>query len=190
MSESGAKIPSFEALYAQIEALPQGITGEILEPGVIRTTPRPGKAHRRVARRCLSSLEAFDTNVGGTGWWIEVEAEIRLPDGRLTVPDLVGFGVERVSELPDENPLVIVPDWCCEVLSLTTGCIDIGLKLPLYARSGVTWVWILDPVLRLVEIFETVDGRATLAETAQDNDRKVLAPFDGEIAVGSWWPPT
>jgi hypothetical protein len=50
--------------------------------------------------------------------------------------------------------------------------------------------WLIDPALRLVEVFETAGGRPSLAETAQDQDAKVLPPFDGEIAVGSWWPPS
>jgi hypothetical protein len=32
--------PSFEALYAEVRALPHGSTGEILEPGVLRTMGR------------------------------------------------------------------------------------------------------------------------------------------------------
>lgn len=44
-------------------------------------------AHRRVARNCQHSLDPFDANIGGTGWWIEAEAEVRFPGGRLAVPD-------------------------------------------------------------------------------------------------------
>ncbi len=42
---------------------------------------------------------------------------------------------------------------------------------------------------RLVEVFETVDGRPALTATAKDDERVVLPPFDGEIAVGAWWLP-
>jgi Uma2 family endonuclease len=188
MSQAAVALPSFDDLYQQIENLPQGVTGEILEPGVLRTMSRPGKRHRRVAKRCERSLDRFDANLGGTGWWIEVETEIRLPGSRLVVPDLSGWRVERVPELPEDNPIAIIPDWCCEVLSPRTAREDRGTKLPLYARSGVGWVWIVDPALRLVEVFETAGGRPSLVETAQDQENKSLPPFDGEIALGSWWP--
>ena len=70
--------PTFDELYRQIEALPQGVTGEIIDPGVLRTMSRPGRAHRLAAQNCHVALSSKDQNVGGTGWWIEQEAEIRF----------------------------------------------------------------------------------------------------------------
>ncbi|MCC6559480.1 MAG: Uma2 family endonuclease [Polyangiaceae bacterium] len=189
MGHPAANLPTFEELYEQIRALPEHLTGEILEPGTLRTMSRPGKRHRRAARRCQHALDAFDANVGGTGWWIEAEAEILLPGERLAVPDLCGFRVERVPELPDENPLTILPDWCCEILSPRTARDDVTLKLPLHARSGVAWIWLVDPMRRLVEVFETISGRPALTATAKDDERAALPPFGGEMAVGSWWLP-
>ncbi|MBK8257706.1 MAG: Uma2 family endonuclease [Polyangiaceae bacterium] len=180
-------LPTFESLYEQIRALPDGITGEILEPGTLRTMSRPGKAHRWTAQAALRRLGHFDVRNGGTGWWIEVEAEILFPRGRLAVPDLSGFRVEHVPELPDENPIAIVPDWCCEILSPTTARDDRRLKLPLYAATGVPWVWLVDPELRLVEVFETVDGRPALTATGSSEECVRLPPFDGEIELASWW---
>jgi Uma2 family endonuclease len=182
-------LPTFEQLYAQICALSENLTGEILVPGVLRTMSRPGKRHRRAASGCLHGLGGFNASVGGRGWWIEVEAEIRFPGGRLVVPDMCGYRVERVPDLPDENPLTILPDWCCEVLSPRTARDDQVLKLPLFARSGVLWTWIIDPALHLVEVFETIDGRPALTATATNEDRVVLPPFEGEIDVGPWWLP-
>ena len=115
--------------------------------------------------------------------------EIRFPGGRLLVPDLCGYRVERVPVLPDDNPLTILPDWCCEVLSPTTARDDLALELPLYARSGVAWTWIVDATLRIVEVFETVNGRPTLTATATNAERVVLPPFDGEVDVAPWWLP-
>jgi Uma2 family endonuclease len=189
MGQPVATIPTFEELYEQIRALPEHITGEILEPGVLRTMSRPGKRHRRAAKLCAHSLSPFDVAVGGAGWWIEPEAEIRLPGDRLAVPDLCGFRVERVPELPDENPLTLLPDWCCEILSPRTARDDVTMKLPLYARSGVAWNWIVDPMRRLVEVFETIDGRPALTATAKDDESVMLPPFNGETAVSSWWLP-
>ena len=189
MGQPAPAVPTFEELYEQIRALPEHVTGEILEPGVLRTMSRPGKSHRRAARYSLRNLDRFEATVGGSGWWIEVEAEIRFPGPRLAVPDLSGFRVERVPELPDENPLTILPDWCCEILSPRTARDDVTLKLPLYARAGVPWIWIVDPMRRLIEVFETVSGRPALTATATADERAVLPPFEGEIAVGAWWLP-
>ena len=180
---------SFEELYAEILRLPEGMTGEILEEGVVRVMSRPGKRHRRAARACLDALSGADANVGGSGWWIEVETEIRFPPGRLAVPDLAGWRAERVADLPDENPLTVLPDWCCEILSPRTARDDKRLKLPLFARSNVPWSWLVDPTLRLVEVYQTLNGLPALVATAQEDERCVLPPFELEISLETWWLP-
>src|SRR5687767_11802679 len=80
-----------------------------------------------------------------------------------------------------------LPDWCCEILSPTTARDDKGKKLPLYASCGVPWSWLVDPELRLVEVYQTVSGLPALVTTAQDDDRRVVPPFDIEIAFADWW---
>lgn len=188
MADPARRPRTFEELYAEIERLPEGLTGEILEDDVVHVMSRPGKRHRRAARVCLAALSGVDANLGGTGWWVEVETEIRFPD-RLAVPDLAGWRVERVPELPDENPLTIRPDWCCEILSPRTARDDKRLKLPLFARSQVPYSWLIDPTLRLVEVYQTVNGLPALVTTAQEDERRVLPPFDIEISLEGWWLP-
>lgn len=189
MADPAGRIPSFDELYDAIRRLPEGVTGEILEPGVLHTMSRPGRAHRFAAKACAASLGPADADVGGIGWWIEQEAEVRFSLDRLAVPDLAGGRIQRVSRLPDENPLTILPDWCCEILSPSTARDDKRLKLPLYAASRVGWIWMIDPALRLLEVYETIGGLPALKHTAKDDDRVVLPPFDFEIALGRFWLP-
>lgn len=187
MSEPARRLPSFDELYAEIERLPPGMTGEILEPGVLRTMSRPGRAHRRAAQQCFRALDGVDQASGGSGWWIEQEAEILLPLQRLAVPDLAGWRVERVPELPDENPLTILPDWCCEVLSPNTAQTDRAVKLPLYASAGIPWIWLIDPVLRIVEVFQSMSGRPLLVATGKEDDEASIPPFELPLALSRWW---
>lgn len=180
---------SFDELYERIRNLPEGMTGEILVPNVLKTMSRPGKRHRRSALQCLDALRPFNANLSGTGWWIEVEPEVRLPSNRLVVPDLIGYRVERVPELPEENPLTIVPDWVCEILSPSTEKEDTTIKRPLYARCGIPWIWIVDPAKRLIEVYETIDSRPALTALAKEDERVVLPPFGQEFDVGPFWLP-
>jgi Uma2 family endonuclease len=189
MAGPARQVRTFEELYDEILRLPEGLTGEILEDGVLRVMSRPGKRHRRAARGCIEALSDIDANVGGIGWWIELEAEIRVLEERLAVPDLSGWRVERVPDLPDENPLTVLPDWCCEILSPRTARDDRHLKLPLYARGGIPWIWLVDPTLQLIEIFQTINGLPTLVTTAQEAERRVLPPFELEISLERWWLP-
>jgi Uma2 family endonuclease len=90
-------------------------------------------------------------------------------------------------ELPDENPLRVIPSWCLEVLSPGTASDDRTLKLPLYASTGVAHIWLVDPALRTLEVYESVDGRPTLVATAREADVITAAPFDAELSLATWW---
>ncbi|HEX3482664.1 MAG TPA: Uma2 family endonuclease [Kofleriaceae bacterium] len=189
MADPAHQVRTFEQLYDEILRLPEGLTGEILEDGVLRVMSRPGKRHRRAALACLDALSGVNANLRGTGWWIEVEAEIRLLQERLAVPDLAGWRVERVPDLPDENPLTVVPDWCCEILSPRTARDDKRLKLPLYARAGIPWIWQVDPILQLIEVYQPINGLPALVTTTQGAEKCVLPPFEIEMSLEGWWLP-
>ena len=118
----------------------------------------------------LRALGARDVDAGGTGWWILSEVEVRLPDDLLVVPDLLGYRVERVQVLPDENPLRLVPDWACEILSPGSVRDDRLKKLRRYAAHQVEWTWIVDPDARTVECFEARDGLPRQTHVAQGGD--------------------
>lgn len=189
MAQRAPQLPTFGELYRQIEALPQGVTGEILEPGVIRAMSRPGGPHRRSHRRITDSLRGSDIFVGGSGWWFEIEAEIRFLEELLAVPDVSGWRLDVPPSFVDANPIEVVPDFCCEILSPSTARDDRRLKLPLYARAGVGFIWLVDPELRLVEVYCTENQRPFLTLAAKDEDVLKLPPFEGEIDVGRWWQP-
>ena len=183
------RVPAFDELYREIQRLPGHVTGQILVPGVVSTMSRPGAAHHNVLALCGRALEGFDELLGGHGWWIRKEFEVRFGD-RLAVPDLAGWRADEHPELPDDNPLRIVPAWCAEVLSPSTASDDRTLKLPLYASSGVVHTWLVDPELRTVEVYESIGGRPTLVATARDTDVVRLPPFDVELTLGTWWKRT
>jgi Uma2 family endonuclease len=187
MSSAAKRVPTFEELYREIELLPQAITGQILIPGVLTTMSRPGAGHHRAYSHCRSALDRFDQELDGHGWWIRQEFEVRFPGDRLAVPDLAGWRADLYPELPDDNPLRIVPTWCAEVLSPSTAPDDRTLKLPLYASTGVAHIWLIDPTLRTIEVYEANDARPTLVATARDADVVRLPPFDVELSLAAWW---
>lgn len=184
------RAPSFDELFREITALPEGQTGLILVPGELTVMPRPHARHQRAMKGLLRALGPRDIDAGGTGWWILSEVEVRLDD-RLVVPDLLGYRVERVPELPDENPLRIAPDWACEILSPGSARDDRLKKLRIHASHGVSWTWIVDPDARAVECFESVDGLPRQTAVADEDDSAPVPPFDLPIAIASLWgaPP-
>jgi Uma2 family endonuclease len=190
VSAAAKRVQSFDELYRQIERLPNGVTGQILVAGVLTTMSRPGSAHEHALAYLGRALDRFDKKFDGVGWWIRQEFEVRFPGDRLAVPDLAGWRADEHPELPDGNPLRIVPDWCAEVLSPTTASDDRTLKLPLYASTGVAHVWLVDPALRTIEVYASIDGRPTLVATARDEAVAKLPPFDAEMPLARWWKAT
>lgn len=90
---------------------------------------------------------------GPGGWWILDEPELHLVELEAVVPDLAGWRVERMPDLPEEAFFTLPPDWVCEVLSRSTERLDREEKLPLYADHGVRHAWLVDPVAQTLEVY-------------------------------------
>ncbi|MEZ5579520.1 MAG: Uma2 family endonuclease [Candidatus Competibacteraceae bacterium] len=62
----------------------------------------------------------------------------------MLVPDLAGWRRERMPRLPHDHRIEVVPDWVCEILSPSTAKTDRVIKMPVYARHGVPYLWLVD----------------------------------------------
>ena len=150
MGEAAKRI----ATYADIEALPSNLVGELIG-GELYTMSRPSPKHAYAQGRLMgwTSLQ-FDLHGGGpTGWWILPEPELHLRTDVL-VPDIAGWKRTRMPELPDEAHITMVPDWVCEVLSPSTQRHDRAKKMTRYAIHGVPYAWLIDPLAKLLEVFQ------------------------------------
>jgi Uma2 family endonuclease len=188
MSSAALKLPSYADLLAELRALPQGTTGEILGEGWLRRMSRPGRKHRSVSRQLLFGLR--DHGLMGGDWVIEVEAEIELL-GRLLVPDLVGWRLNDgdTTDFLDENPITRTPDWACEILSRSTQQGDRAIKLPLYAAAGVAHVWVIVPEAQTIEVYDNTGGKPILVATARGEQTVLLPPFAEAWDLAQLWKP-
>lgn len=145
-----------QCLYEAIEALPEGVIGELIN-GQLHTQPRPAGPHALVASNLGADLiNPFSRGRGGPGgWWIIDEPEAHfIRNKELVVPDVAGWRRERMPSVPEDQRFEVVPDWVCEVLSPSTASKDREVKMPLYARYGVDYAWIIDPRTRCLQAFE------------------------------------
>jgi Uma2 family endonuclease len=177
------------ATYADIEALPPNLVGEILF-GELVTHPRPVPRHA-VASSSLAArlIEAFQHGRNGPGGWIlMVEPELHLGP-HVVVPDIAGWRRETLPYLPETAWIETPPDWVSETLSPSTENYDRGSKRQIYAAWGVQHLWLVDPRPKLLEAFALDYGRWVLLATVRDDEEVRLPPFD-EIAfsLGDLWP--
>ena len=115
------------------------------------------------------------------------EPELHL-GADILVPDLGGWRRERLPEAPKAAFISVAPDWVCEVLSPSTGSLDRGDKLKVYARENVTHVWLVDPEPKTLEIL-LLDGATYRILEVFGGDAKVRAvPFDAiELELSFLW---
>jgi Uma2 family endonuclease len=84
----------------------------------------------------------------------------------------------------------VVPDWICEILSPSTASKDRGIKMPLYARYGVAYAWLVDPGGRTLEAFALEGGAWREIGRFADTERAAVRPFDAvTLELGDLWLP-
>ena len=177
-------------LYEQLEALPEGLTGEILN-GQLHAQPRPTGLHAKTESELTHDLVgSYGRGRGGPGgWWILVEPEIHfVTDREVVVPDLAGWRKERMPQIPEGHRFEVVPDWVCEILSPSTESKDREVKMPIYAHYGVAYAWLVDPKRRTLEAYALDSGEWRLLADASGNDCIAVAPFDAlKLDLSNLW---
>jgi Uma2 family endonuclease len=181
------------SLYEQLEALPEGLTGEILD-GQLYTQPRPAWPHVVAASGLgYELIGPFQRGRGGPGgWWIVDEPELHfIRDAEVDVPDLAGWRRERMINHPPVHRIEVVPDWICEVLSPSTESKDRKVKMPIYAKFGVPYAWLVDPMAHTLEAYVLEGGAWREIGRFAGEAPVSVAPFDAvTINLDDLWAHT
>ncbi len=91
-------------------------------------------------------------------------------------------------ELPEDEPIRVVPDWVCEILSPRTRGYDLIKKRPFYARNGVSWLWYVDVEARTISVSQLREGAWVEVAVHGDEQRVRLEPFpEVELDLVLWW---
>jgi Uma2 family endonuclease len=178
------------SLYQQLVNLPERLVGEIIG-GRLYTQPRPAGPHAMALSTLVMDVgSAFHRGRGGPGgWWILDEPELHfVRDTEVAVPDIAGWRRERLPRIPRDQRFEVVPDWICEVLSPSTAKHDRIIKMPLYARYGAAFLWLVDPLARTLEAYALQDGRWSVIGQFRDQDEVIVEPFSAfTLALADLW---
>lgn len=181
-----------QALYEAFLKVPSHQRAEIIR-GTLYVMPRPAPRHANAASVLGVELGGpFQRGRGGPGgWWILDEPELHLVPLEPIVPDLAGWRVQRMPELPETAYFTLTPDWVCEILSRSTEARDRNDKLSIYAEQGVPHVWLVDPIARTLEVHALGDDARWREVRLFEGDARVrAAPFDSiELELGALWSP-
>ena len=185
-----ARTARHRSLYEDLEALPEGLRGEIID-GQLYTQPRPAPRHAVAASNLLAELIGPYSRgkAGPGGWWIVIEPELHfVRDVEVMVPDVAGWRRTRMPSLPTDQRYEVYPDWICEVLSPSTCSKDREIKMPLYAKYGVTDAWVIDPVAGTLEAYQRSGSEWTQLGTYGAEVVVSAQPFEAaRFRVGDLW---
>ena len=173
--------PRFDPEFLQVHEVLRGVT---------MMSPRPAPPHALVSSNLDMLLgPPYHKGIGGPGgWWILDEPELHLGEERLA-PDVAGWRRERLPQLPTEAHFALVPDWVCEVLSPSTEETDRTEKLDIYAEYGVPFLWLANPLLRVLEVYWLGSNGSYAVKTYRGKRTVRVVPFDAlPLDLGQLWP--
>jgi Uma2 family endonuclease len=179
------------ATYEDLVAVPEHLVAEIVD-GELYTSPRPASPHVLAETALGSALfDRFNRPTDGPdapgGWWILNEPELHLGEDVL-VPDHAGWRRERLAVFPRTAAFTLAPDWACEIVSPHTGTLDRKRKMPIYAREQVRHLWIVDPILRTLEVYRLEGGRWVVVSGHGGAETVRAEPFERiELDMSRWW---
>jgi len=108
----------------------------------------------------------------------------------VLVPDLAAWRRERMPRLENLSHFTLAPDWVCEVLSPETVELDRKKKMPIHALAGVPHAWLVDPLVRTLEVFRLEGGSYRLVETISGEASVHPEPFvEVPFNLHSLWAP-
>lgn len=178
-----------QATYEDLLRAPEGSVAELIG-GELWLSPRPAKPHAAAATALSEELgPPFKRGRNGPGGWILLfEPEVHFGKDVL-VPDLAGWRRERMPHLTNEESFFTsAPDWVCEVLSPATMGRDRVRKLPIYAASNVSHVWLVDPLQRTLEVLQLNASSYSLVGLFEGEALVRAQPFDAiELNLGLLW---
>jgi Uma2 family endonuclease len=183
--------PPGEATYADLEALPEHYTAELID-GTLYAQAQPASPHQRAATRLGVLLgQAFDREPAGPdgpgGWWLLDEPELHF-GADVLVPDIAGWRRGRMPEIPDVRWFELAPDWVCEVSSPSTRRLDRSLKLERYRRAGVGHVWLVEAQDRFIEVYRHAEPGWLLIGTFVGDAEARIEPFEAvPLVLAELW---
>ena len=178
------------ATYDDLREVPEHFVAEMFD-GELYASPRPASPHAHAASVLGGELSGpFHRGRHGPGGWVILdEPELHLGNDVL-VPDLAGWRRARMPTVAALPFFTLVPDWICEVLSPSSEQLDRGKKLRVYAREGVQHAWLVDPLLRTLEVLALASHELIPCAAHEGAVNVRVPPFDAiELEVGALWIP-
>jgi Uma2 family endonuclease len=152
---------------------------ELIDGSIVEKAAATGE-HGAAQCKLSAHVAPFHRRPGGRwpgGWWFAIEVEIYFDSKNTLRPDVVGWRRDRVPERPRGVPIMVRPDWICEILS-TNKRNDIIKKKRVYHRHEVPHYWILDPADQILTVYRWAPDGYLEVLVAAAGERVQAEPFE------------
>jgi len=182
------RVPPFDrcATVEDLARLPEQLVAEIVD-GELHANPSPPPPVASSAIALGGTLRRAFEQRGRESWQILPGPELHL-GADILAPGLAGWRLSRLPELPATAYFSAPPDWVCEILSSSPASLR-ARKMAIYAREGVPYAWLIDPVARTLEVRRLEDGRWTVLATHIGDQFVRAEPFEAlDLQLAALWP--
>lgn len=166
---------------AELFAIPEDERFHELLAGEIVRKASPSGRHGGAQFKLCAAVGPYDRRSSGpgpAGWIFATETETRLAPDSVVRPDVAGWRRERLPRMPDTMPVLVAPDWVCEILSRSNAKTDLWDKLSLYHEARVLHYWILDPDREWLRVHRWADTGYQVVLEARSPAVVRAEPFD------------
>jgi Uma2 family endonuclease len=153
--------------YREFQYFPNdGFRHEIID-GEHYMSPAPSTKHQTVSRRLQFQIYS-QIELTGLGQVFNAPTDVELAPHDIVEPDLILVMNDRVAIITPSR-ILGVPNLLIEILSPSNPNHDRILKFEMYARTGVSEYWIVDPEEESVAQWVLKDGSYKLLGSHHDS---------------------
>lgn len=166
---------------AQYFELPETNQPMMLLNGEVIEMPSPTFEHQTTVLRLGAWLLQRCSEIGGSA--VIAPMDVYFDEANIPQPDVMWVAPNSQCVI-EQKRLVGAPDLIIEVLSPSTALYDKRDKFRLYEKHGVREYWLVDPALKLIEVWQLVDGKFMLLDVYGAGET-FTSPLLGAVAVGA-----
>lgn len=181
-----AILTSMSPVHAEVELLtvedyratPEGSRYQLVEGELIRA-PAPNRFHQDVILNVIDLLRGY-LRTHPVGRVYVAPFDVFLSDHNVFQPDVVFVAAENFSRFGDDG-LHGPPDLAVEVLSPGTAQIDKKNKRRVYAQAGVKELWLVDPLLLQIQLYDFARDPAKPVRFVEEDENFSSALLPGLV---------
>lgn len=157
--------------------LPEGPPYFQLIDGELFMSPSPHFYHQEILLNIAFAIRSY-LRTNPIGKVIVAPSDVEFDKDNVFQPDVFFIRKERLG-IVDKHGSKGPPDLVVEVISGSTGRLDLGPKRMVYAQTGVLEYWVVLPDARTVEIYRLPESADQPAQSLEGNSSLITPLLPG-----------